>query len=136
MKCIWCGKKLEKDEIEKNLYYTEIDWDESFRLCSKHCEEKFKAFMKDVEKNKNKFLIALFGSLIIYVIGIIVLSKVEIYSNFLAVGYFSLLGLIFIRYPYGTPETNKMIGIKNTIKIIRVTGVLLILGSIIFSFIL
>lgn len=133
MKCIWCGKKLDKKEVEKNLYYTEIEWNESFRFCSEHCEERFKVFMKDVEKNKNKFLLALFGSLIIYVIGIIILSKMEIYQNFFAAGYFTLLGLILIRYPYGTPETNKFLGIKRTINLIRGMGVLCILGSVIFS---
>ncbi|WP_297631533.1 hypothetical protein [uncultured Clostridium sp.] len=132
MKCIWCGKKLDKDEVQKNLYYTESNWSESFRFCSEPCEEKFKIFMKDVEKNKNKFLIALFGSLAVYVIGIIVLSNVEVYQNFFAIGYFILLGLILIRYPYGTPETNKFIGIKKTINLIRGMGVLCILGSLIF----
>lgn len=132
MKCIWCGKKLDKNEIEKNLYYTEVEWNESFRFCSEHCEEKFKVFMKDVEKNINKFLLVLFGSLIIYVIGTIILFKMEIYQNFFAAGYFALLGLIIIRYPYGTPETNKFLGIKKTINLIRGMGALCILGSMIF----
>lgn len=132
MKCIWCGKKLNKNEIEKNLYYTELEWNESFRFCSEHCEEKFKVFIKDVEKNKNKFLLMLFGSLIIYIIGTVMLSKIEIYQNFFAVGYFILLGLILIRYPYGTPETNKFLGIKKTINLIRGIGGLGILGSLLF----
>lgn len=105
MKCIWCGKRLNNVEVEKNIYYRELDMDESFHFCCENCKKDFIRYLNDVEKNKNKFLIGLFG-------------------------------ILLIRCPYGTPETNKWIGIKNTIKVIRVMAIFIILASIIFGLIM
>lgn len=132
MKCIWCNKKLEKEEVEKNLYFRKEINEEGVRFCSEECKDEYMKFCKDVEKNKNKFLAIIFGSLVIYIIGVIALNNFTKYQDFIAGGYFILLGAILIRYPYGTPETNKALGIKKTIKLIRIMGAICILGSIVF----
>ncbi|WP_436513349.1 hypothetical protein [Clostridium thermobutyricum] len=138
MKCIWCGKRLDNDEIEKNIYYRELDMDESFHFCCENCKKDFIRYLNDVEKNKNKFLVGLFGLVFIYVVLNIVVSilKFEILSKGILIAFGCLFGILLIRFPYGTPETNKWIGIKNTIKVIRVMAIFIILASIIFGLIM
>lgn len=138
MKCIWCGKRLDNDEIEKNIYYREFDMDESFYFCCENCKKDFIRYLNDVEKNKNKFLVGLFGLVFIYVVLNIVVSilKFEILSKGILIAFGCLFGILLIRFPYGTPETNKWIGIKNTIKVIRVMAIFIISASIIFGLIM
>lgn len=138
MKCIWCGKRLDNDEIEKNIYYREFDMDKSFHFCCENCKKDFIRYLNDVEKNKNKFLVGLFGLVFIYVVLNIVVSilKFEILSKGILIAFGCLFGILLIRFPYGTPETNKWIGIKNTIKVIRVMAIFIISASIIFGLIM
>lgn len=138
MKCIWCGKRLDNDEIEKNIYYREFDMDESFYFCCENCKKDFIRYLNDVEKNKNKFLVGLVGLVFIYVVLNIVVSilKFEILSKGILIAFGCLFGILLIRFPYGTPETNKWIGIKNTIKVIRVMAIFIISASIIFGLIM
>lgn len=128
-KCIWTNKKSEDlKELEiKNLNTKKI---ETVYILPEF-EQKFLEFHKFAEKYANKFLIAIM-SLTFSLVFIVVLPK-SIIPYFLSLGLF-LMGILCYFFPFVTPETVKMLGIKKSIIIAKILGVIIALIGIFISF--
>lgn len=122
MKCTWCSKTLSEEEKEKKIHCGEIY--ENFNFCSEEHLKEFNCFLEDVNKNKIKFLLLiLLGTIGIPVTAIIYAA---ISNNLIPWGMGAWGGIIvggtLIRFPYCTPQTNQIFGVKKSINIARRIG--------------
>lgn len=136
MKCIWCNKELSKEEIEAN-YLVGEEYSKK-NCCSEECKTHTEDFYSYGKKNTAKFLLLILAS----VFGMVIINIIYMANkvNSFPAGGFAWLGVIFgftiFKYPFCTPQTNKGLGIKVTIKIAKIIGVIfLIVGliSLIFT---
>lgn len=112
MKCYWCGEKISEDNT-----------------CSEECRGKLTKYKERVEKNKIKFSLFLLGYFIIYMI----LLLVEESRGFPYIAFswlFGILGFILVIFPFATPQTIKLIGVRKSVILIRVMGIcFMIIGA-------
>lgn len=137
MKCIWCGKKLTEENKDKLVCY-ELDYNK-FYFCSEKELAIFLILLDKVQKNKSKFLILVFLSMLGSIASEIIYGAINI--NLIPWGSGAwgglLLGWTLIKYPYATPQTNSILGIKTSMKIVKRMGyILLFLGILCFYFFL
>lgn len=129
MRCIWCGKKLSDEEIQKGILF-EGTFDRR-NCCSKECKTKTENFNKYAKKNVKYFLILF----LLGIIGMITINIIYMAHKVptLPYGSFAWAGIIFggtlIKFPFCTPQTNSGLGIKKSVMIARVLGIIfLVLG--------
>lgn len=121
-KCIWSNQKNENlKELEvKNLNTKKI---ETVYVLPEF-EQEFLSFYKFAEKYANKFLIAVISLSFAFVF-VLVLPK-SISPYFLSLGLV-LMGILCYLFPFVTPETVKMIGMKKSILTAKVLGIIIAL---------
>jgi hypothetical protein len=125
-KCVWCADK------EATLKDVEIPWQkttETVKLCGDHCEQNTREFYHYAETHLVHFLVGLFGLPVIGLVVTLLMMKIDNGG----VGMFIIfagMGAVIIKYPFVTPQTIQLFGIKNSIKLVKVMGVLMILGGI------
>ena len=125
-KCVWCADK------EAKLKDVEIPWQkttETVKLCGDHCEEQTRAFYKYAETHLVHFLVGLFGLPAIGLAVTLLMLKIDNGG----VGMFIIfagMGWVIIKYPFVTPQTIQLFGIKKSIRFVRIMGFLMILGGI------
>ncbi|MGL4991905.1 MAG: hypothetical protein ACRCYE_05525 [Sarcina sp.] len=122
-KCLYCGKNI--SDVSTAIKVGE-KFDEYY-VCDEYCEEKFNSFNKYVKKNSKFFLLGILGIFIIYLIGLI-------FNAFYAISFLLFsLGILLYIFPFATPQTNQIFGIKKSIKIVKLLGsALFILGLLAF----
>ncbi|MFA6887344.1 MAG: hypothetical protein WCQ65_10295 [Fermentimonas sp.] len=107
MKCIYCNKDCQGE------------------YCSGECENKVMILEKSAEKYSVLFLLLLFASMLFLIPGIV-------FNDYLAAFFgamFLVMGLTLIIFPFGTPETNKSWGVKKTVMVVRVMGIIMVTGG-------
>ncbi|MGL4741984.1 MAG: DUF2116 family Zn-ribbon domain-containing protein [Sarcina sp.] len=106
--CPYCNKKIFEEE----------------NFCSHICEQKYNNFLNYYKKTKFLFVIGIILTLLLPVLSF--LTKNAILANLSLL----LLGLTIILFPFTTPETTSMLGVKKSILIARFFGALTILLTI------
>ncbi len=101
-------------------------------FCSEECKKEIIEYMDVVNKNGMLFLGLIFGTIVFMVIasGIVAALKFDsrygLLMTFIAL---AVVGAILIKFPYCTPETIKLIGIKKAKIIARCMGLVFIIGA-------
>ena len=132
-KCIWCNKESEQIKeitvLAKNRFGVKPREVNCF-VCSKH-EEKFRQFNDQVRRYALLF-ICLIAISLLGLIGAACWTGNNSYpAAYLSTASFAFMGLVFIVFPFCTPETIAMMGVAKSIKIARIIGgVIFALGVI------
>ncbi len=114
MKCYWCGQKISEDNT-----------------CSDECRGKLTKYKERVEKNKIKFAILLLGYFIIYMVLLLMEAGSARFPYTSFSWLFGVLGIILVIFPFVTPQTIKLIGVRKSVIFIRIIGICLIIVGLI-----
>lgn len=106
-RCKYCNKKM---DLEKTKEY-----------CSEYCQNKEEAFLNYFQKTKWIFYI----SVLISVVVLFVAAFNEKQRDLISWGM-GLLGVAIFFFPFATPETVEIYGLRNTIRIVRVLAVIIV----------
>jgi predicted nucleic acid-binding Zn ribbon protein len=112
-KCAYCNKLTTNNKI----------------YCDDKCENHFNIFQSFFKKYKVLFVILIAMNIIVAIVGsIITITNLQLGISITCIGIMILSGTIIV-LPFATPETFNKLGIKKTILIIRLLGLLLLIGS-------
>ena len=110
MRCTYCGKETEGE------------------YCSEYCRERTARFQDNAEKNAKWLILGIVLSLLIipvsYAAG----------RPHLAVLCMAGIGLTFLIFPYGTPETNSRGGVRRGILYVRSASAAMIAAALVLSY--
>ena len=110
MRCLYCGKETEGE------------------YCSEYCREMTARFQDRAENNAKWIVLGIVLSLLIipvsYVTG----------RPHLAVLCMAGIGLTFLIFPYGTPETNSRGGVRRGILYVRSASAAVIAAALVLSY--
>lgn len=120
MKCLWCNKPCENDIPIK-------DDEETYACCSVECKIKAEKFLKYAKKTGPIFLILTIACIVTILIGSVSNHKIVYYSM-------AAMGVIVLIFPFCTPQTTQVVGLKKSILIGRCLGILVIALGIFFYF--
>jgi hypothetical protein len=125
-KCAYCNKEIEtlhpviagKDKVQ-------------FTCCSDGCENKSVEFFIFFDRHKPHFIIILVIAMIAFFAAVITLTcrKLMIGSILMSFGL-ALFGLDVLLFPFATPETFSIFGIKKAVLLTRILGALIIVLSL------
>lgn len=95
----------------------------SLTCCSKTCAEKVLAFYSFFDRTKVFFFLGLAFFMILLFGSVFLLSLKHMWMGSLLMGAsFVLLGLLVILFPFATPQTFDLLGIKKTVWVTRLLG--------------
>jgi hypothetical protein len=97
-------------------------------FCSKECRTKGERYQENVKKNAKLFLIGVLSPFLLIIPGLLFIDYVFL---FMAIMIF-IMAAAFIVFPFSTPETIQMMGIKGSMQFTRGCGVVFILMGILF----
>jgi len=103
----------------------------SFQVCGADCERNLREFSEYVNRNVGKFfaglVVAIALPIVLLLIGVaidqLVLVRIGAALSLL------LLGLTIIKYPFATPQTIRVLGIRKSIRTAKGLGILLLAGA-------
>lgn len=111
-RCSYCGKLITEDKI----------------YCSVECKSKYDEFEKYVSKRLNGFIRIFVAGLITIFAGMsIVVMNSQIGFIVMMTGIVAVLGDLII-FPFATPETVRLLGVKKSILIVRIIGIAFLAG--------
>lgn len=122
-KCCYCNKKLpEKEELPQILVE-----DNRVRLCcDENCAQQAQVFLQYYERYKG-----LFAVLTVFCIGFMIYGSV---GNLRLCQYaFLAMGAVIVVFPFCTPTSIDLWGLKRSKVIGRILGVLVILVGFLFA---
>ncbi len=129
-RCLWCAKADMKDyqEITLNIKYARPARENAL-VCSAECERKTLDTCRFIEKSMPIFLP-------LFVIGVIAGISGEIlvpvYGKAMlsvSAGGIMLLGITFMVFPFVTPQTVKIFGLKKGMILGKIGGIILFLAG-------
>jgi hypothetical protein len=119
-KCAYCDKHTE--ELTP-IVVVQKKKELAISVCSKECEQKARAFFRFAEGK---------GRRGIFIVGMILATLLIMFSGvsskLMAAGI-ALMGLIMAIFPFGTPQTFELWGIRKTVLCVRIVGVVFIVIS-------
>jgi hypothetical protein len=124
-KCIWCGKN--GDGYKELTLKSENLGESKMLICSDECEEKTSSYYQKVSK-KLKFFVS--GILLSVFIGIPLTFMPQIGLSILCGGS----AITIILFPFTTPQTNAFWGIKKSILLTRIIGLIMLAIVLFFNF--
>lgn len=125
-KCDWCHRPSGDLEVKEVTFKSSV---EEITICSQECEDPLVAFYRYAESRVWHFLA---GLLLLPAIGGAVAIWRENVDNG-ALGYLIMgvgMGAVIFKYPFVTPQTVQMMGMKKGILLGRMIGALLVLAGI------
>lgn len=128
-RCIWCNKKsdnLRQVAIIKSNRYALRPQKESFYVHRSH-ERQFRSFANKVKRH-GKSLLYLFVSAIIALIGFeIILITYDRVIGLVGISIVTtIMGLMFILFPFATTGTIKKIGASTATKLVKTAGIAIV----------
>lgn len=130
-RCIWCGKKT-GDSIKIIL---NADGEEVY-VCGEKCEKAVKDYLNKANQNVKYFFIGLVGFMIVGLALIVIETINKRAPNWGLLIMLLGMGATIAVFPYATPQTNEMFGIKKASAIGRFVGVAMIILGIVFFFVI
>lgn len=130
--CSYCGNEA-KDKIKLSTFNGIGKQETDFYYCCEEHKKEIENFSSYVNKNAMKFIVLIlldvFAIMLTTPLGAI-LKNYNIAGIAMAVEIF-LMGLLIIRYPFATPQTNQKLGLKKTIKLTKAIGAVIAFISLI-----
>lgn len=124
-RCIWCNKKdnsLKEIVVTASNRFGSKPREKIFFVHPEH-EITFRAFNQYSEKFNKLFLVLIGIALLAMILLQIVLVAVNQNLGIIGVGVAVIfLGILVIVFPFSTPETVMLFGLKSAIKLVRVVG--------------
>ncbi|PKM77454.1 MAG: hypothetical protein CVU90_07525 [Firmicutes bacterium HGW-Firmicutes-15] len=131
-KCAYCHK----DAMEKIPADYNIGLQEQY-YCSEICKKELTDYINAAKKNGNLFIGLTLGSILIMVIGNGLISALNFDEHYTFIVMFvalSVVGITIIKFPFCTPQTVRMVGIKKAKIVARILGlILIIIGGLIIG---
>ncbi|MBW9173631.1 hypothetical protein K2F43_20815 [Clostridium estertheticum] len=120
MHVVW-SKKINIDDTQS------VDFKgEKFSVCSSECKRRYEETKVKQDNNRKKFLLLLITNFLIF-LGICIINGVY------ALLYLSeSIGIKILIYPYTTPETVKLLGLKKSRKIAKTIAIAIMTLGIAF----
>lgn len=121
-KCVYCHKEIE------NLHPVIAGKDkETLSCCNDDCSKKTQSFYQFFDHTKNIFILFIIVIVVLLFASSIILSTGKSLLGGILMGLdFVLLGLTITIFPFATPQTFSIFGIKKTLFIVRIFGIILI----------
>lgn len=122
-KCAFCGNEVSEDHPIASPDSSQ----EKMICCSDSCAAQAEDFVRFFERTKTYFLIGMAISLVFIFVAVFVLSSGSaLTGGILMASGFVALGVTAILFPFATPQTFSMFGIRKARKITKVLGICLI----------
>ena len=118
-KCFYCNRMIDTPNTI-SIKNEKID------CCDDLYSTKARAFINFAERTKFFFAISVTASILMAFGPLFPICSNAIRTILLCIGW-GLLGLTICVFPLATPETFQLLGVKKTIRLVRVVGCLLIL---------
>jgi hypothetical protein len=131
-KCSYCNKRDAEIKIILDTWNGTNRKKITYFVCSDECKTQLELFSGYVNKHVNKFI----SSILIVILVLIISLCLMVYLNnirLLILIYsvcIALMGSVFYRYPFATPETCQKYGLRKSIYIIKNIGMGLIITGI------
>lgn len=122
MKCIWCNKPCDSK-------ITVQDGEEAYACCSEECNRRAEKFLRFAKRFTPLFL----GLIIISTIALLALSVTAPRLASLPV---AAMGCVILFLPFCTPQTVQALGLKKSILIGRIMGILVMVLGFLFYFLM
>lgn len=120
MKCLWCNKPCEPE-------ITVQDSEETYACCSEECRQKAEKFLHFAKRLSPLFL----GLIIVIIIALLALSVTAARLSSIPM---TAMGCVILFLPFCTPQTIQALGLKKSILIGRILGVIVIALGIFMYF--
>lgn len=104
-----------------------------FCYCSETCHHEIVSYAQRIYNESNRFLLLILGSVLSFLplLLLVFLTPYQhIFSALATAIPLILVGLVIIRYPFATPETVGFWGIRNSIRLAKRVGVIMILAGL------
>lgn len=123
-KCMYCHQEME------NLYPAAVGKDKTqITCCSEECVHKSEKFFSFFDHTKAYFIIMMIIAMVMLFAGVIVIILNKVIGSLLLSISFGLIGLDIVIFPFATPETFRLLGIKRTTILTRVIGAVVVVCS-------
>ena len=125
-KCDWCHGQSEEMEVREITFKASV---EEITVCCQECEDRLVGFSRYVESHIWHFFAGLL--LLPAIGGVVAVWRESVDSG--ALGYLIMgvgMGAAIIKYPFVTPQTVQMLGMKKGILLGHIIGGLLVLAGI------
>ncbi len=133
-RCLWCGEadKENYKEIIMTLKYARLPQEKAI-VCSQTCEKAVLDTCRFIERSIPVFLVLTIIGTILGVSGIFtaIFGKEALRISIIGV---MVLGVTFIIFPFVTPQTVKLCGLKKGMILGRIGGVILYLIGVVLVF--
>jgi hypothetical protein len=130
-KCVYCHKDAKK-KIPADY---SIGLQEQY-YCSEFCKNEITDYISAAKENGNLFIGLTLGSVLIMVIGNGMISALNFDNHYIFIIMFvtlSVVGITIIKFPFCTPQTIQMVGIKKAKIVARFIGLILIISGLIIG---
>lgn len=121
MKCMYCNKKI-PGEMENGII-EKIDG-MTCTFCSETCKEGCEKFLSFAKKYEKLFLALVIIPMIICTFASLILGEWVVCLMIV------ILGATLTLFPFCTPQTIQLTGVKKSVLIGRILGIALIVGGI------
>ena len=138
LKCIWSGKKSErvKPVTLKTLNRITSPTEKTFYVLPEH-EQKLRNFNHEFVQNGKMFLMIILSITFLMAFVALMAAFLPGSENILIsiVGIsVSSIGITLVKYPFATPETVQLFGIKKSVQIVKISGYIITLIGLFFTF--
>lgn len=120
MKCMWCNKLCESE-------ITVQDGEETYACCSEECKQKSEKFLLFAKRFTSLFL----GLIVVIIVALLALSVTV--PRLISIPM-AAMGCVILLLPFCTPQTVHALGLKKSILIGRILGVIVIALGIFMYF--
>lgn len=122
-KCAYCHREMHE------LYPVSVGEDkEPLTCCCDDCSQKAIAFYRYFDRTKVLFYVGIGISLVAQLVApFFLLGSMKTLGAVGTGASFSLLGLIIVLFPFATPQTFAMLGIRGTLRLTRLIGIVMVL---------
>ncbi|MDH5768355.1 MAG: hypothetical protein OEZ31_05295 [Nitrospirota bacterium] len=133
-RCLWCGKSNRENFKEIVLTIKKAGpQQESAIVCSEKCEQSVFAMCQFIEKNLFSFYTGIALGIVFGLSGLLIPIFGQKILFISLIGVF-IIGLTFLIFPFVTPQTVKMFGLRAGMVFGRISGIVLLLIGIILVF--
>lgn len=130
-RCLWCGKANKENYREIVITIKKASPpQEEVVVCSKKCEKAVLNSFQFIEKNIHLFFSGVILGILLALSGLLapIIGRKVLLVSFTGM---LLLGMTFVIFPFVTPQTTKIFGLRNGMFLGRVTGIVFLLLGIV-----
>lgn len=107
MTCKYCGKNSPTE------------------YCNEFCKNEYERYMDNVSRNTKWFTLGFLTAVILCFVGVFT----EYVLFIVGIGIL-IIGFVFVLFPFATPQTVDVIGVRRSVKLVYITGIVFLLLGI------